>query len=136
MVRISKFGPKGVTTTIPSRSREAKSRSTNGTCVFYQDRNNYVIFRLKGRAQGFAGNRWQVLLLRNSSDRFSIRIKDATGTILTTITNSGGMAALMTEVNSDAILSPIVRMQIVGTIGADTEFSSDIDDYFRFTGGS
>ena len=121
---------------VSSKGRSSRQPSTNGTCVFYQDRNNYVVFRLAGRARGFAGNRWAVLLYRSSSNRFSVRIKDAKGTVLATVTSSSGAAALATAVNANATLGPIVEMRVIGTIGATTDFSESLTDYCKFTGGS
>jgi len=142
MVKFTKFGPRGIGAIMASRSRMGRAGgSTNASCVFYQDRTNYVIFTLRGGshgsiAEGFAGNLWKVLLYRSSVDRFSARVMDAAGTILTTVTDSGGMAALATAVNANATLSPIVQMRVVGTIGATTDFSADLTDYCRFSGGS
>jgi len=139
MVKFTKFGPEGIGIVLPSRSREGRaSRSTNATCVFYQDRNNYVVFRLKGGslASGSRGNRWQVLLYRSATDRFSVRLKNAPGTILATVTSSAGATGTATDVNADATIGPLVSMAVVGTIRSTTDFSSDINDYCRFTGGS
>jgi len=139
MVKFTKFGPKGVGTVLPSRSREGRSsRSTNATCVFYQDRNNYVVFRCKGnsRAGGSIGNLWKVLLFRSATNRFSVRVTDAAGTLLATVTSSSGAAATATAVNANASLNPYITMQVIGTIANDTDFSSDINDYCKFTGGS
>ena len=139
MVRVRRFGPRSVGATTPSRGtmgRGDSARSTNGTCIFYQDRNNYVVFKLTGRAQGFAGNRWSVLLYRSATNRFSVRIKDSKGDILATVTSSSGAAACATAVNANATLGAVVKMSVYGTIDNDTDFSADLDDYCKFTGGS
>jgi hypothetical protein len=104
----------------------------------YQDRNNYVVFKLKQNslAGGFAGNLWKVLLYRSATNRFSFRLVNPDGTILKTITKSDGAASLMAAVNADTTVNPYVTMRIIGTIGSTTDFASSITDYCRFTGGS
>jgi len=139
MVRIAKFGPKAVTSTYSFRGRGGGgSRSTNATCVMYEDRSNYVVFRLRGNslASGSRGNLWKVLLYKVSSGRFSFRLINPKGSILVTITRTGGVANLMSAVNSNATVKDIVNMQIVGTIDDDTAFASSITDYCKFAGGS
>ncbi len=58
------------------------------------------------------------------------------GDILVTITKSDGMASLATAVNANATVNRIVDMQVIGTIGTETDFSSSITDYCKFSGGS
>jgi hypothetical protein len=139
MVRIAKFGPRAVASPLRYRGGKAGlSRSTNATCVMYEDRENYVVFRLSGnsKASGFRGNRWRVLLYKVSSGRFSFRLVDPDGTILVTITRTGGVANLMAAVNSNATVGGIVSMSIIGTINDNTAFASSITDYCKFAGGS
>ena len=141
MVQVRRFGPAGVGAATPSRGgvgRGRGSRSTPAICVMYQDRTNYVVFKLKqnGIAGGSAGNRWKVLLYRSANNRFSFRLVDPKGTILVTITKSDGMASLATAVNANANVNRIVDMTVVGTIGATTDFGSSITDYCKFSGGS
>ena len=121
-----------------SASRSRASRSTPATCVMYESRTKYVIFKLKqnSRAGGAAGNRWKVLLYRSATNRFSVRLVDPEGTILATVTSSTGAAACATAVNANAAISPFMTMQIVGTISSDADFSSSITDYCKFSGGS
>ena len=141
MVRLRRFGPHSVGAVTPSRGdmgRGRSARSTPAVCVMYQDRSNYVVFKLKsnGSAGGAAGNRWKVLLYRSATNRYSFRLVNPDGDILVTITSSTGMAALETSVNSNATVNRIVNMQVIGTIGATTDFSSSITDYCKFSGGS
>ena len=139
MVKIAKFGPKAVGTTYSFRGgRSGSSRSTNATCVMYEDRTNYVVFRLRGngKASGSRGNRWKVLLYKVSSGRFAFRLVDPGGNILVTITRTGGVSNLMAAVNANATVSPIVNMQIIGTIADGTVFASSLTDYCKFNGGS
>tara|TARA_R110000765_G_C18920876_1_gene605879 strand:+ start:599 stop:1018 length:420 start_codon:yes stop_codon:yes gene_type:complete len=139
MVKIAKFGPKAVATTYSFRGgRSGSSRSTNATCVMYEDRTNYVVFRLRGngKASGSRGNRWKVLLYKVSSGRFAFRLVDPGGNILVTITRTGGVSNLMAAVNANATVSPIVNMQIIGTIADGTVFASSLTDYCKFNGGS
>ena len=121
-----------------SASRRGGDGSTPAVCVMYQDRTNYVVFKLKqnGRAGGSAGNRWKVLLYRSATNRYSFRLVNPAGTILATITKSDGMASLATAVNANANVNRIVDMQVIGTIGTETNFGSSITDYCRFKGGS
>jgi hypothetical protein len=104
----------------------------------YQDRSNYVVFKLKqnGRAGGSAGNRWKVLLYRSATNRYSFRLVNPAGDVLVTITKSDGMASLATAVNANATVNRIVDMQVIGTIGTETDFASSITDYCKFSGGS
>ena len=139
MVKLSKFGPNGVASPLRFRgSRTGASRSTNATCVMYEDRSNYVVFRLRGssEASGARGNLWKVLLYKVSSGRFSFRLLNPAGTILVTITRTGGVANLMSAVNGNATVKGIVNMQIIGTIDDDTTFASSITSYCKFNGGS
>ena len=141
MVRVRRFGPRSVGAVTPSRGdigRGRSSRSTPAVCVMYQDRDNYVVFKLKqnGRAGGSAGNRWKVLLYRSATNRYSFRLVNPDGTILVTITKSDGMVSLATAVNANASVNRIVDMTIVGTIGETTDFASSITDYCKFNGGS
>ena len=139
MVRVRKFGPK-TSISGPRRMpvRTQGSRSTPAICVMYQDKSNYVVFKLKqnGRAGGSAGNRWKVLLYRSATNRYSFRLVNPAGTVLVTITKSDGMASLATAVNANATVNRIVDMTIVGTIGTETNFGSSITDYCKFSGGS
>tara|TARA_R110000796_G_scaffold93354_1_gene197855 strand:- start:555 stop:971 length:417 start_codon:yes stop_codon:yes gene_type:complete len=138
-VRIAKFGPGSVATTYAYRGKAGRSaQSTNAFCQMYQDRDNYVTFRLltNGRAAGAVGNLWQVLLYKVSSGRFSFRLIDPKGAILVTLTRTGGVANLMAAVNSNATVSRIVNMRITGTIADGTVFAGSITDYCRFNGGS
>ena len=142
MARLSKVSPKasigGAVTSKFSASRRKGSRSTPGVCVMYEDRSNFVVFKLKqnSRAGGSAGNRWQLLLYKVSSGRFSFRLIDPKGTILVTITRTGGMANLMGAINTNAVVSPHVTMSIIGEIDNATSFASSLTDYCRFIGGS
>tara|TARA_R110002110_G_scaffold355838_1_gene565490 strand:- start:865 stop:1293 length:429 start_codon:yes stop_codon:yes gene_type:complete len=142
MARLSKFSPKvsigGAVTSKFSASRRKGSRSTPGVCVMYEDISNFVVFKLKqnSRAGGSAGNRWQVLLYKVSSGRFSFRLINPDGDILITLTRTGGMANLMSAVNSNATVSPYITMSIIGAIDNGTAFASSITDYCRFSGGS
>tara|TARA_R100001377_G_C3129026_1_gene88643 strand:+ start:123 stop:551 length:429 start_codon:yes stop_codon:yes gene_type:complete len=142
MARLSKFSPKvsfgGAISSKYSASRRNRRRSTPATCVLYEDRSNFVVFKLKQNsvAGGSAGNRWQVLLYKVSSGRFSFRLIDPTGAILVTLTRTGGMANLMSAVNANATVSPYVTMSIIGAIDNGTAFASSITDYCRFSGGS
>tara|TARA_A100000172_G_scaffold76237_2_gene59575 strand:- start:670 stop:1089 length:420 start_codon:yes stop_codon:yes gene_type:complete len=139
MVKFAKLGPRSVTTSLRYRGGgQGLSRSTNATCVMYEDRTNYVVFRLRGNslASGARGNLWRVLLYKVSSGRFSFRLLNPKGTILVTITRTGGVANLMAAVNSNATVKGIVNMQIIGTIDDDTTFASSITDYCKFNGGS
>ena len=141
MVRVRRFGPRSVGATTPSRGdvgRGRSARSTPAVCVMYQDRTNYVVFKLKqnGRAGGSAGNRWKVLLYRSATNRYSFRLVNPAGTILVTITKSDGMASLAAAVNANANVNRIVDMSVIGTIGTETNFGSSITDYCKFSGGS
>ena len=142
MARLSKFSPRvsvpGNVSSKFSASRRQGSRSTPAICVMYQDRNNYVVFKLKqnGKAGGAIGNRWRVLLYRSATNRYSFRLVNPDGDILVTITKSDGMASLATTVNANATVNRIVDMYIVGTIGTETDFSSSLTDYCKFSGGS
>jgi hypothetical protein len=139
MARLGKFTP-GVSIPVNvasrfSASRRRGNRSVPASCVFYKNRDNYIVFELiprKCRMQ----NRWQVLFYRSATNRFSIRVKDAGGNIIATITNSSGAAAAIAAMNSSSTIGPFCRGRIVGTIGSTDNFSSDINDYCRFTGGS
>ena len=135
-MRLFRGGPKTVGTVSRARSSKGRTRPTNGICIFYQDKSNYVVFKLKGRAGGFVGNRWSVLLYRSATNRFSARVRDQNGTVLATLTASDGCAGLQTKVNSNANTAPIVQMTVVGTIANDTDFSADLNDYCFFDGGS
>lgn len=135
-MRLFRGGPKTVGTVRRARSSRSRTPSTNGVCIFYQDKSNYVVFKLKGRASGFVGARWSVLLFRSATNRFSTRVRDQNDTILVTLTASDGCAGLQTKVNTNANTSPIVQMTVVGTIDNDTDFSADLDDYCQFIGGS
>ena len=138
-MRIAKFGPGSVVTTYAYRGKSGRSaQSTNAFCQMYQDRDNYVTFRLltNGRAAGAVGNLWQVLLYKVSSGRFSFRLIDPKGAILVTLTRTGGLANLMAAVNSNATVSRIVNMRITGTIADGTVFAGSITDYCKFNGGS
>jgi hypothetical protein len=142
MARLSKFSPQvsvgGAIASKFSTSRGQKDRSTPAVCVMYEDRSNFVVFKLKQNsvAGGSAGNRWRVLLFKSSSGRFSFRLVNPKGDILVTITRTGGMANLMSAVNANATVNPFVTMAIVGTIDNDTVFSSSLTDYCKFSGGS
>jgi|TARA_A100000172_G_scaffold42715_1_gene26177 hypothetical protein len=139
MARLKQFGPKGVGVALPSRSRTGGiSRSTNAVCVMYEDRSNYVVFRLRGNGVtgGAAGNRWKVLLYKVSSGRFAFRLINPKNEVLVTITRTGGVSNLMAGVNANATVKRLVRMQIVGTIDDDTTFASSLTDYCKFSGGS
>lgn len=141
MAKLSRFGPASVGAVTPSRGemgRGSGGRSTPAICVMYQDRNNYVVFKLKenGKAGGAVGNRWKVLLYRSATNRYSFRLVNPAGDILVTITKSDGMASLATAVNANATVNRIVDMTIVGTIGTTTDFSSSLTDYCKFRGGS
>jgi len=139
MVKFAKLGPRSVTTSVRYRGGSGgSSRSTNATCVMYEDRSNYVVFRLRGNgiASGSRGNLWRVLLYKVSSGRFSFRLVNPKGAILVTLTRTGGMANLMAAVNANATVSGIINMQIVGTIDDGTVFASSITDYCKFNGGS
>ena len=138
-MRIAKFGPGSIATTYAYRGKAGRgATSTNAFCQMYQDRDNYVTFRLltNGRAAGAVGNLWQVLLYKVSSGRFSFRLIDPKGAILVTLTRTGGLANLMAAVNSNATVSRIVNMRITGTIADGTVFAGSITDYCRFNGGS
>tara|TARA_R110001583_G_scaffold4340_3_gene25135 strand:- start:736 stop:1053 length:318 start_codon:yes stop_codon:yes gene_type:complete len=104
----------------------------------YEDRDNFVVFRLRGTgvASGSKGNLWRVLLYKVSSGRFSFRLLNPAGTILVTLTRTGGMANLMAAVNANATVKDIVNMQVIGTIDNATAFASSITDYCKFNGGS
>ncbi len=142
MARLSKFSPRvsipGNISSKFSASRRRGSRSTPAVCVMYQDRTNYVVFKLKqnGIAGGSVGNRWKVLLYRSATNRYSFRLVNPAGDILVTITKSDGMASLATAVNANASVNRIVDMAVVGTIGETTDFASSITDYCKFSGGS
>ena len=142
MVRLSKFSPgvamPGSVASKFSASKRGRGISTPAVCVMYQDRNNYVVFELKlnGIAGGAVGNRWKVLLYRSATNRYSFRLVNPAGNILVTITSSTGVAALETSVNANATVNRIVDMQVIGTIGTTTDFSSSITDYCKFSGGS
>ena len=142
MARLSKFSPKvsiaGNVTSKFSASRRVSGKSTPAICVMYQDRNNYVVFKLKlnGSGGGAKGNRWRVLLYRSATNRYSFRLVNPAGDILVTITKSDGMASLANAVNANATVNRIVDMQIIGTIGTETNFGSSITDYCKFSGGS
>ena len=135
-MRFFRGGPTTIATVKRARDSKSRTPSTNGICIFYQDKSNYVVFKLKGRAGGFVGNRWSVLLFRSATNRFSTRVRDQNGTILATLTASDGCAGLQTKVNTNANTSPIVQMTVVGTIDNDTDFSADLNDYCFFIGGS
>ncbi len=77
-----------------------------------------------------------VLLYKVSSGRFSFRLVNPAGDILVTITRTGGVANLMSAVNTNATVGNIVNMRITGTIDDDTTFASSITDYCHFNGGS
>lgn len=138
-MKISKFGPKGVGSPLASRQHAGRtSASTGATCVFYEDRSNFVTFQLRtfGKASGARGNKWMVLLYKVSSGRFSFRLVNPAGDILVTITRTGGVANLVSAVNTNATVGNIVNMRITGTIDDDTTFASSITDYCHFNGGS
>lgn len=139
MVRLRPLGPKGsLSGPLVSRSNAYKSRSSPAICVMYEDRTNFVLFKLNqnSRAGGAAGNLWKVLLYKVSSGRFSFRLVNTKGNILVTLTRTGGMANLMAAVNANATVNRLVNMEIVGAIDNGTTFASSITDYCKFSGGS
>ena len=124
--------------TLSNKSRGSRSKSSPAICVMYEDRTNFVVFKLNSnsRAGGAAGNQWRVLLYKVSSGRFSFRLVNPKGDILVTITRTGGMANLMGAVNGNATVNRLVNMEIVGAIDNGTTFASSITDYCKFSGGS
>ena len=112
-------------------------RRTFANCIWFEDRSNYVNFTLKGTAGGRKGNLFSVLLYKVSSGRFTCRIWDNTGTLLGTVTRTGGMANLVSGVNDSGTLGPVATMSIVGTIDDGTVFAGGINesDACKFRGG-
>ena len=135
-MRLFRGGPRTVGTVRRARGDKSRNPSTDAICTFFEDKTNFVVFKLQGRAGGAVGNAWKVLLYKVSSGRFSFRLVNPAGDILVTITRTGGVANLMSAVNANATVNRLVTMRIVGTIDDDTAFSSSITDYCGFKGGS
>ena len=112
-----------------------RSSAVGAKKVFYQDANNFCTFRLTGAAVGQIGNRWCMILYKNTSGRFSIRLWDQDATLLATVTVSGGMAGLPAGIASNEDIGSLITMDITGTINNDTAFSTGINhsdcSYFR-----
>ena len=139
MVLFSKLGPGSQLAPRRAFSKRAtRRRASNASVIFYEDRTNFCVFKLEGGASGPRGNLYKMILYRSSTDRFSVRVWDPAGSVITTITDSGGMAALPAAIESDGTLGPLLKMSIRGTIGSGTDFSSGvaISDATSFRGGS
>jgi hypothetical protein len=130
----SKLGPRR------TASRDAiRSKSSDASVTFYESKTKLCHFKLKGAAQGVRGNAYKMILFRSGSNRFSFRLWDPAGTLLATVTASGGAANLPALIASNGTVGPLVTMSIRGTISAGTDaFSSgvNIGDARNFRGGS
>tara|TARA_R110001583_G_scaffold73623_1_gene204744 strand:+ start:7734 stop:8153 length:420 start_codon:yes stop_codon:yes gene_type:complete len=139
MVLFSKLGPGS--NLAPRRSfskRSTRQRASDASLIFYQDRTNLCYFKLEGAASGPRGNAYKMILYRSSTNRFSIRLWDPAGTLLATVTVSGGMTNLPAAIESNGTIGPLLKMSIRGTIGSTQNFSSGIaiGDATSFRGGS
>tara|TARA_R110002051_G_scaffold316333_1_gene395835 strand:+ start:89 stop:496 length:408 start_codon:yes stop_codon:yes gene_type:complete len=122
----------------PTRGAASRRRFTYAQCNWYEDKTNYVNFTLQGSPGGRIGNDYSVLLYKVSSGRFTCRVWDNEGTLLATVTRTGGMANLVSGVNDNGVLGPIVTMSIIGTIDNATVFAGGINesDACPFNGGA
>lgn len=110
----------------------------NATCVFFKDRSNYLLLKLKGTAAGGFGNLFKAILYKSAEDRYSIRVWDADETLLATATVSDGVASLPALVAGTSNLKNVVTCTVVGTIPGTTDFSAGtgIANATSFSGGS
>lgn len=117
----------------------ARSKSSDASLTFYESKTKLCHFRLKGSAQGVTGNAYKMILFRSGTNRFSFRLWNPAGSLLATITASGGAANLPALIASNGTVGPLVTMSIRGTISSGTNaFSSgvNIGDATNFRGGS
>ena len=110
-----------------------------GMLSFYEDRNNFVTYTLKGVAFGAIGSAYRAILFRSGSNRFSCRVWDPDNTLLATVTTAAGigMPDLLTKVQASGVLNPILDVKISGSISSTQDFSKGItiDSADSFAGG-